>query len=75
VLKKKYGRWRVGVNIFHATSRDSPLWKGITENNQVIQPGVGFTIGDGRNTTFWTHKWAAETSLIDLAHQPIPEAL
>jgi len=37
VLKNKYGRRRYDLDIFQAKPGYSLLWKGVTENNHVIQ--------------------------------------
>jgi len=44
------------------------------ENIDNLRKGLGFAIGDGRSTLFWTHKWAAPIAFVDLASQQIPSS-
>ena len=74
VLKSKYGRGHTGMDLFRAKPNDSHIWKGIFENAQTIQRGVGVALGDGRSTKFWLHDWATPSALLDLAQSYVPAA-
>jgi len=53
----------------------SMLWKGITENNHVINLGAGMAVGDGCNTRFWQHRWAVDVPLEEVLSQHLPETV
>ncbi|CAA7014436.1 unnamed protein product [Microthlaspi erraticum] len=54
----------------------SSTWRSIAAGVwDVIRPGHGWVLGNGRNISFWTDKWLMGQSLLDSATAVIPEAL
>ncbi|CAA7040436.1 unnamed protein product [Microthlaspi erraticum] len=51
----------------------SSTWRSVTlAIKDVILPGHGWVIGDGKRINFWTDKWLMGTSLCDLTVSEIP---
>jgi len=74
VLRAKYCRGRCGFDTISARTADSPTWRGIAENVDILCKGSGIAIGNGRTTSFWLNKWAGPEALVDLATGQVPAA-
>jgi len=72
VLRTKYCKGRASLEAFSVKPTDSLIWRGIVEQVEVLRKGLGIAVGDGRNTQFWTHKWAGDSVLADLAIRQPP---
>jgi len=74
VLRAKYCKGRCNLVDFSVKPTDSYTWHGIVEHMDILRKGLGVAVGDGRNTQFWTHKWAGATALVDLSSRQIPSS-
>jgi len=72
VLRANYCRNHSGFANISARSTDSPIWRGIAENVHTLYKGSGIAIGNGRSTSFWSHKWVGPKTLRELATAPVP---
>ena len=73
ILKEKYGPRGRGTLRESATYSCSHTWRGIKENMDFTNQGIGFAIGDGRQTMFWKQRWLHGGVLEDKAIRAIPE--
>lgn len=72
VLRYKYCKGRCDVDMFVPKAGSSNVWGGITTNSKVLCEGMRSAVGNGANTLFWDHKWAAAVPLCEVVTQPIP---
>lgn len=72
LLKAKYYK---GVNPMHHKKKvtDSYTPRSIAHGLQVVKRGLSWTIANGRSVYFWVDTWAGDTSLEQLALEPISE--
>ena len=73
VLRHHYCKGRLGIDTFTKHPTSSNLWRGICENQAILQKGMAHSIGNGHHTLFWRHRWATTTPLMELASQQVPE--
>jgi len=73
LLKEKYCRGRELGTMAGRVRSCSNTWRGIMETMDLTNKGMGATIGDGRQTEFWNHKWLDGKTLLNHALSPIPE--
>ncbi|CAA7054618.1 unnamed protein product [Microthlaspi erraticum] len=51
----------------------SSTWRSVVVGlREVIRPGCGWVVGDGRNVNFWTDKWLGGATLFDTAVEEGP---
>jgi len=74
ILKAKYCKGRDLDSIVARRYSCSNAWKGILETLEWTQRGVGVTVGDGRQTKFWSHRWLDGIILQEKALSAVPEA-
>ena len=74
VLHHKYCKGRRGMDMFVACRNPSNACKGITESSSILQKGVQHSIGEGRGTLFWLHRWVSGHTLVEIATRPVPSA-
>lgn len=77
ILGKKF---RVGelddVSWLVPKGRWSPTWRSLIMGiREVVVPGVGWVLGDGRKVRFWKDKWLLNEPLQSLSLVDIPEEL
>ena len=73
VMRAKYGTTRSSIAGNNRNRGGSNAWKGIMETLEMTKKGVGHTIGDGRQTKFWKHRWIDGRILADQTTQELPE--
>jgi len=71
LLKEKYCRGRELGNIAGRVHSCSNTWHRIMETMDLLNKGIGATIGDGRQTEFWNHKWMDGKTLSNHTLNPI----
>ena len=42
------------------------------ETRQLVDQGLGVTVGDGKKTSFWEQRWVDDIKLMDHVQQEIP---
>ena len=47
VLKHRYCKGSLGIDMFTRCRNPSNLWKGISESKPILQKGMAYSIGDG----------------------------
>jgi len=73
LLKEKYCRGRDLEDISGRVHSCSNTWRGILETRDLLTKGIGTTIGDGRQTEFWNHKWMDGKILSNHILSSLPE--
>lgn len=68
VLRAKY----CDIDMFEPKQNMSNVWRGITENANIICSGSRMAVGNGTKTLFWDHRWASEKPLREYATCVIP---
>ncbi|KAJ8444213.1 LOW QUALITY PROTEIN: hypothetical protein Cgig2_028094 [Carnegiea gigantea] len=72
VLKQKYCKEGIGYYHFSPGCKPSNAWKGICEVSPILQRAIMLSIGDGRNTLFWSHRWATRRPIIEAGDNLVP---
>lgn len=77
ILRKKY---KVGeihdLSWTVVKSGWSSTWKSLGVGiREVVIPGLGWVLGDGRSARFWTDKWLGDFTLMEMAPTDIPTHL
>jgi len=64
-MSKKYLRHQ---EFFSTQSKqgDSLVWKNILKYRELIRQGLIWTIGDGKDISFWRDNWIENRNLLDL---------
>lgn len=75
VLKGKYSRDQLGVNLATPRVGNSHVWKGLYESWRKVQKGASWILGDGKSVPFWTDRWVIDKPLIELAIASIDQSL
>jgi len=71
LFREKYCRGRDLDSLMGRPCSGSNAWRGVLETLDLTNQGMGVTLGDGRLTKFWTHKWLDGKTLANYALHPI----
>lgn len=61
VLKQKYNITR----LWRSKSKASPIWRGILSNKDLVTKNVRWTVGNGKDISFWKDWWVGSSPLVN----------
>ena len=72
VIHHKDHRGELDLHKISIRANTLSVWRGILENWEILNNGIGYPFVDGQETLFWRHLWVGEQPLLLVAGRNAP---